>query len=1411
VIRVALQAPPAWAPDDAPDDARISALAQFLAERLSDCPGIELVDSERTGAFLDALRSDAGAMPDELLTKGFSATLPVDAIVLFSTGTDKRSVSVCIDGRAVQMPATIFTSGKITAFVKTAASFVAETLSLPQDACKRIAADPTLQLDDNAFATVFLNRRISASWPQNPGEARLLYLRPAWSRWPKEPRLAADVLEATFILLKNARRAQDYADKALVMANTTLPVALGAGSEHAEHAAENLVALRPRDFDATILDMCTPLLADPMDDLLDESLLPAAGDRDLGMLDAGSAALNHDPRLGAISETARLGALRLSGFLRSDKALAMLTKAASHQKTEIRRSAAVALGRLDGNAGINLLQKLTGDPDAGVVLCAAIALLDRGQAVPGDLSKLASDRLGDPVAPPAIRLAAARLLAALKPELVNAPSQCAPAADARLRSTLMIAWLRRAAVADAYAALQDVASPVVMAAILRFAAPATLTEDHIQRLIRLANDPHRPIAEAARAVLAGHRPQDHDKAIRFDLQVEHPYRRMRILDALASSGTPDAMAVVADATGNSDPHTRAHALALWVSKTPAASRHAVLGMLSDAHLWPRLQAASLVRSVAQPDDASVLRAALEKAGDPAITQYLHEALHAVGAAGRPEARPAARQVTTDKNLTWLCGMGMDAEKSPFLAYYLFTPPSDTGDWQRVYDAGKIFFIRYTPVSHPGLVVLDPAWHDRFWLNLNRQINLDHLPRIDGFVFGEETMSMDPDDLWDAGWRLFCQDTGLDPDRVKGDRNLLSAAEKQDWNDWASERGIEGFNRIYDYVKRRFGPLRPGIQVATFLPGESAPSGTGAVRWKFDVSGIYDYKGDNRMSAYSLVRRLRTLWPARPVIWLSLGIGGYEMNPVRRTQQVPDAPFFSRSNRAYTDSVTAWMAGAQPGWFSTWIFVDVNWSGRREDLKGTQVNVEDLVPGSPLLETAIKYAFRNAVNERLAPEVPASPGESMDGTVPLSEEDLQDLLEPGERASMANKAVAEDRDQFRRGFLFYGRYIYDTARLFKSLPPPSPCPTALGVHGGVTVWTRPGTPNPLIPGLAVLNEYDFLHHAGDLEDIDLARYQLIVLRASGPLTGRVVAALQEWLRHTPGVLIVNQAVESGGAISATDWPWKDALEIRRSKPVAKGKSPLAELVLSPEHGNAPVITKGVPTATFAILQPANALPLLRDASGEPVLLLWQHPDFKGQVLFDGIESADAAYLNTLRDTLNTLHRDKGLGIPVEGPLLQQTWQDQRLTAAAATRYYNTVGERTAYPGLDLLSGFENPPVGAGSSAAILARGNFMAGHVAAVPGLNALGDAPFDLAEPEGSGLRLRNTGLFRVSAGTQGVAVTAVDGTELPPLIKDVDAIANWLASGQTPGIAVLQTDENRQVTYIRSDKTLLVAPAPPP
>jgi hypothetical protein len=74
-------------------------------------------------------------------------------------------------------------------------------------------------------------------------------------------------------------------------------------------------------------------------------------------------------------------------------------------------------------------------------------------------------------------------------------------------------------------------------------------------------------------------------------------------------------------------------------------------------------------------------------------------------------------------------------------------------------------------------------------------------------------------------------------------------------------------------------------------------------WKFDISAAYYYDAPNRQR-YAQIRRLKTVWPDRPALWLSYGIvnAASTSGGVKHDYRLPMRPQHSISSHAYADSV-----------------------------------------------------------------------------------------------------------------------------------------------------------------------------------------------------------------------------------------------------------------------------------------------------------------------------------------------------------------------------------------------------------------------------------------------------------------------------------------------------------------------------
>jgi hypothetical protein len=598
-------------------------------------------------------------------------------------------------------------------------------------------------------------------------------------------------------------------------------------------------------------------------------------------------------------------------------------------------------------------------------------------------------------------------------------------------------------------------------------------------------------------------------------------------------------------------------------------------------------------------------------------------------------------------------------------------------------------------------------------------------------------------------------------------------------------------------------------VATFLPGEGVNRHD--LRWKFDVAGIYDYKGCNRIAAYMLVRRIQTLWPERPIIWLSLGIGGYEMNPVKYHQRTPQSPMFTRNPRAYADSVSAWLAGADAGWFSVWIFVEHDFAGSMGALRGVQVNMEDITPDGARVKQGIEYAFRGVDElKRLKnlekPELNVDMGEAVDDDIA----NLQ-LEEPVEISDGVEEGIAEEKARMLDGFLYYRRYVHDCGRVFASLPRMRYTAPALCVRPGISVWTR-GTTYPIIPGFALLSAFDFLCDVNKAAEMgDLSRYRLIALHEPGRLTDRTIESLSAWVHDTPGLLYVHGALSADNSAEVStignmdgrlerDWPWEPDVRITLAEPAPPGRQePGAALTLRRGDRDLPVSHAAV-RATYDIGGAARAVLTL---DGTPVLAVWRGEGAKGAVLFDGLSYASADYLAALRDVMNQLHEAGGIGMKIDGPFLEQALRVPPISAAARSPYYSGAASSNTLHGLDLLTGERDPVVGPGRSGAIVAD-EFDGTYAATHDGVTILSDEPLAGAHRIDGGFLLPSARVIRAACANGIPRVEANGGSALP----EVEALSPWLLHGSEDGIAVVPTgreDAAQRVVYVRSARPVRI------
>ena len=1381
-------------------------LGFYLRERLIECESVHLVRDARLWAILGELKSGKRDGKSQNLFEEFNRCLPVDVLVDATFQDDEILIRVLKTGINNQLRIPIKEKFARKA-VRKAVVFVAAEFGLSARE-KAILTEDRIP-NPGLFHNSYVCHIHTVKWPNNSGEARLKKLRPYWSKFPDDARLAGRVLQdAEYLFLSARSRVMDYAKAGGQMGQYSVERVLGT---RWERSADAIVRRMAEKLEPDLLELAGAVAkteTDTLEESFDEAETDEQPEEVAGLNAANEAGIDGATnKKSKATKAQRLGALRLLGVAKSKKGLKLMLTASRQKEAEVREAAAFSLAASGLPESKEPLGKLMEDEILDVAFQAALGLAD-DEAHSAAALALARKIVGQPDSKH--RQAALELLSrkGTKADLdLLLPLASSAGPDIRyfiLKRALNEETIDAAQIAEY---LDDPDDRIVVAAASALGEPPSARVVGI--LKRLTNDPQKEVADAARLALAPHRPETGREQRLFDLAIEHTYLRMKIIRELAAMRDATSLADLEAACSNQDEYARALAIELLMKRDPKRGLPFLLKAIRDPYRWVRLKVAPLMVSHAVAQHAALLQAAADEETDKAVELYLREALARAKGIAPPPSLPAAHSVQGKRNLSWLCGMGSDSVNSPFDAYYLFS--TRLGEAAKAaHDAGKIIFSRIETVGNPGMVMVDPVIRDNFRGQIDAALKPDVLPYIDGLVFGEESMNSKPDTLWPAGWRLFCLDAGINPDRIKGDMKNLSRTESRAWHHWALERVIDGFNELYDYVHLKYARLRPGLQVCTFLP-EQGLLGAGPnpadLRWKFDVGGVYHYKGCTRIAAYDMVRRYKTLWPERPILWLSLGIGGYEMNPVKRTQRVPTSPMTSRGHRAYADTITAYLAGADTGFFSVWIFVAKDFRGSMHQLSGVQIVAEDLYPGSADLERAIQYSFRGAEKDyELAKETPKAEdlAEAADPTADPDDLDENEVaLETEEDIAEKKRIpmqVEADKERFNRGFLYYGKYVKDCVRLFNSLPRRHPRPQALAIRNGISVWSHPRSANPLVPAQALLNEYDYLCDINKVSKLDLSKYRLIVSYDPSLLTDATIESITKWLKEYPGLLIVHRDLTADNSREAStpadldgklnkDWPWEKDVQVNVLD--ATKRSALTEF----RAGESEITATGR-IAGRLILSGARAEPLFKH-KGNPILALWRAPEFKGAVLFDSVEHASQDYLKALRTVITGIQQKHGIGLRLDKPILHQSLSTETLTAASATRYFRGVSEKHVYTGIDLLTGVRNPSVGGGMSGAVIAE-NFTGKFVASHSGIAVLSEAPLLKVEEKGDEVIVQSEGLIRASCISGELKVIPVDGGELPEVKEPMD----WIVYGKEEGIARVPVgDDGEALTFFRCDR----------
>ncbi len=1318
---------------------------------MEQAPEVLLFDESQSSSAVAAVLSPARATPAADLFPELNALLGVDAFVRWEWKEGTLQTHILRASGAVQREDPWPDETSTPANLKALSDWLGRQLHVHP---KSSPIERGLPLDSGAFVEAYyLTPRLHGELMENSGVTQLNHLRVFLNRLPNDTWTAGALLRAGATLSTDTRAVAKPAGY-LTLLQQALPHALSGAFEPQARGFCSVNKHLPEVIEKDLLALILQAGNDDLDDALGGSP---------GRTREGS------PREERGGKQREAGALRCLGAMKSKAALAHFSRTAKAADPALRRATAWALAQYPAGTPAGALDALKKDPDPETAFHAARALANQSRN-DGDLPARAAACLA----------ANPRCEEAL--EVLS--REAGPRQETGLRTYLEdVSGTRRALAVKGLLKIGAFQTPDIARgladpdtgprrALLEDFPPAAAAEFRPQ-LVALSAHPDATLAEAARTALAPLTPREPRARRLFELECEHPYVRRQIVQTLGTENPAGALDDLETATRNRDPHVRALALRHLATLAPGRAQKRLAPMLGDEHRLVRLQAAALAAQIATAAEQEALEQALAGAPEDATALYLAEAVARSKGAPPPPARPPVNRVSAEKAMSFNCGMPSDPQ-TPFHGFYLLTAPgqqpADAPLWEvlrKAQSEGKVILPRANKTAkNPAQVLLNPAWQDAFWLGLDAEFE-GRWELLDGLVLGEESMYFRPFNEWANGWRLFCREAGIDPGVVRGDKERLTPAQKAAWWDWEQRVAVEGFNTIVDYIRLRYGKLRPGFQVATFMPDQNGPCAYDT-QWDFDIAAGYDYGAPSR-SRYAAIRRLKTTWPNRPVLWLNqgkVGVGlGLNQTSIQHTTPVPVSPELTPKAVTSTDSLCNWLAGAHPGLFATYLFVHVGWKG--EDF-GRWVQLEDLHLGNKTFEEALEHSFRGLGKRyQLLEEAKDAKLE----TVPKKDEAVLDAL--GELDGAPRKSnpyaarEAAEKKAMRNGFLLERKLIQDGVNLLAGVPFPPHAHRVLLVGADLRS-----------PGFDLATDFDRLAGINQLSKHPLAEYRWIGLnaQAAAPLRDETIAAVLAWLREQPGLLYVNGWVSTDNRLFAptaqdwhselrTSWPWKDAL--------------------TPVWGKAKVRNREVDVVESYECREGQAL-VLEQTGGKPTLVFWRGPGHKGGVLLDAGKLSAAQ----LQPVMNRLVEEQKVGLTFTGPAGMAGIETPGLSAFVSC---SAAAGPFQVKGTDFLSGARDPELKPERSG-VLAPSSWRGDFAVCENGIRVLGKERIEQVEAVPGGLRLRGGGLIRVGASAGPVQVST-DGAPLP--MVDRAAMLDWMFDSQEPGILRLERDPPYEATTL--------------
>jgi hypothetical protein len=196
---------------------------------------------------------------------------------------------------------------------------------------------------------------------------------------------------------------------------------------------------------------------------------------------------------------------------------------------------------------------------------------------------------------------------------------------------------------------------------------------------------------------------------------------------------------------------------------------------------------------------------------------------------------------------------------------------------------------------------------------------------------------------------------------------------------------------------------------------------------------------------------------------------------------------------------------------------------------------------------------------------------------------------------------------------------------------------------------------------------------------------------------------------------------------------------------------------------------------------------------PAIVFWRGEGFKGGVVFDAGNLAP----DTLRDRLNRLCAEKGIGAAFTGPMGVEAADLVGLKVMASCKQGAVTN--VLLEGVDLPTGIIGPLLGRERTGDFLGDG-FTGAYAASWNGVSVLSERPLRAVKAVAGGLELDGDGLIQAVAA--GRVAVRCDGQVPPPVATN--AVLPWLLESTQPGWVTVEQERQRgAVTFVRAKGTL--------